>query len=157
MMNRLLPIYQKYESEISQENIIDIFPPDEFEENFEYFTEYFSWGITLIMEVDKKYAGFVSYHLVSDCEPGYSSLYLNKNPKWGHIKEIYVEKDLRYQQLGKKMVEKAEKELQNLNACGAYLVDVSSYPKFWNSMGYVDTGKIVKEEGNAKIFEKLFN
>ena len=150
MQMALLPIYQNYEAEISEEKLEDIFPPDEFEENFEYFMEYFGRGITTyICMTNDEIVGFISFHV--DCEdvPGYAAGYEG----WGHIAEIYTCKQSRGLGLGKAMVKMAEEELRKLDIKSIYLTDFSGNPAFWKSLGYVDTGKIEPEEG-GRIYEK---
>jgi len=151
MMMTLLPVYQNYEAEISNEKLEDIFPPDEFQENFEYFKDYFSRGYTTyICVINDEFNGFVSFHKVSASAPGYAKGY----DGWGHIAEIYADKQSRRLGLGKTMVIKAEEELRKLDIKGIYLTDISGNDDFWKSMGYTDTGKIEPEEG-GHIYEKI--
>jgi len=149
MLMALLPLYQTYEAEISEEALEDIFPPDEFEENFAYFKKYFAGKTTYICVIDSEYKGFVTFHL--DCEevPGYVDGYKG----WGHMSEIYVDKQLRKHGLGKVMVSKAEEVLKKLDIKGIYLNDIVGNPSFWKSLDYVDTGIIEPNEG-GRIYEK---
>ena len=149
MLMALLPLYQIYEAEISEEELGDIFPSDEFDENFEYFKEYFKGKTTYICVIDGVYKGFVSFHL--DCEemPGYADGYQG----WGHMSEIYVDKQLRKHGLGKMMVSKAEEELKKHDIKGIYLTDIANNGHFWGLLNYIDTGKIEPNEG-GRIYEK---
>ncbi|MCL1787692.1 MAG: GNAT family N-acetyltransferase [Defluviitaleaceae bacterium] len=150
MLMALLPLYQTYEAEISEEAVEDIFPADAFDENFVHFKEYFEGKPTLICVIDGEYKGFVSYHLVSEDMLGYADGYEG----WGHMSEIYTVKPLRGQGLGKVMAGKAEEALKKHDIKGIYLTDIADNGTFWQSLGYVDTGKIEPNEG-GRIFEKL--
>jgi len=150
MMRKLLPIYQIYEAEISEDELDEFYPKDSFSELFEHFIEYFEGKTTYICVVDGEYKGFVTFHL--DCEEtrGYADGYEG----WGHLSEIYTNKQSRRLGLGKAMVKKAEEELKKLNIKGIHLMNL--LPEnicFWKSLGYIDTGKIEPEEG-GQIFEK---
>ena len=149
MMTALLPMYQVYEAEISDEEVEDIFPADAFDENFEYFKEYFEGKTTYICVIDGAYKGFVSFHL--DCEemPGYAEGYEG----WGHLSEIYADKQIRGHGLGKAMVSKAEEELKKHKIKGIYLTDIANNGSFWKVLNYADTGKIEPNEG-GRIYEK---
>jgi len=150
MLMALLPLYQNYEAEISEEELEDIFPADAFDENFEYFKEYFEGKTTYICVIDGEYKGFVSFHLVCEDMPGYADGYEG----WGHMAEIYTDKQSRGLGLGKKMVKKAEEELRKFDIKGIYLMNMlPANGGFWKSYGYTDTGKIVPEEGGW-IYEK---
>ena len=149
MMNALLPLYQIYEAEISKEELEDIFPPDAFDENFEYFKEYFEGKTTYICSINGEYKGFVSFHLVSEKMPGYADGYEG----WGHMSEIYADKQLRRHGLGKVMVNKAEEELKKHGIKGIYLTDIADNSHFWKALNYIDTGKIEPDEG-GRIYEK---
>ena len=149
MLMALLPLYQTYEAEISKEELEDIFPTDAFDENFEHFKGYFKGKTTYICVIDGAYKGFVTFHL--DCEgiPGHVDGYKG----WGHMSEIYADKQLRRHGLGKVMVNKAEEELKKHDIKGIYLNDIISNPFFWKSLNYIDTGKIEPNEG-GRIYEK---
>ena len=150
MKMALLPLYQTYEAEISNEKLEDIFPTNAFDKNFEYFTAYFEGKTTYICIINGKYKGFVTFHI--DCEdtPGYASGYEG----WGHISELYIDRQLRKQGLGKSMVKRAEEELKKIDVTSLYLMNLlQENTNFWVSLGYIDTGKIVPEEG-GRIFEK---
>ena len=150
VMMALLPLYQNYEAEISDEPLEDIFPPDEFEENYEYFVEYFGRGYTtLICMIDAEIKGFVCFHKVSEAAPGYADGYEG----WGHMAEIYAVKQSRGLGLGKTIAKKAEEELCKLGAKSVYLTDISGNDAFWKSLGYIDTGRTEPEEG-GRIYEK---
>ena len=149
MLMALLPLYQIYEAEISQEELEDIFPADEFDKNFEYFKEYFEGKTTYICVIGGEYKGFVSFHPVCEEMPGYADGYEG----WGHMSEIYVDKQLRGHGLGKVMVNKAEEELEKHNIKGIYLTDIANNGSFWQSLNYIDTGKIEPKEG-GHIYEK---
>jgi len=150
MLIALLPHYQNYEAEISDEAVEDIFPPDDHEENFEYFMEYFGRGYTTYLcMLDAEFKGFVCFHKVSEAAPGYAEGYEG----WGHLAEIYTDKQSRGLGLGKTMAKKAEDELKMLNVNSIYLTDISDNGGFWKSLGYMDTGKIEPEEG-GRIYEK---
>jgi len=151
MLMTLLPLYQIYEAEISEEELDEFYPADSFDELFEHFKEYFKGKTTYICIADGKYKGFVTFHL--DCEemPGYASGYKG----WGHISEICTEKHFRGLGLGKAMVKKAEEELKKLDIKGIYLMNMlQENSSFWGSLGYIDTGIIVPEEG-GRIFVKI--
>ena len=75
---------------------------------------------------------------------------------WGHLSEIYVDKQLRKQGLGKIMINKAEEELRALDIKGIYLTDIADNPGFWTSLNYVDTGIIEPDEGGI-IYEKRYH
>ena len=147
----LLPLYQTYEGEISKEKTEDIFPPDKFDENFVYFKKYFEGKTTYICVINDEYRGFVTFHL--DCEevPGYVSGYEG----WGHMSEIYVDKQLRKQGLGKTMINKAEEELKKLDIKGIYLNDIAGNSGFWRHLGYIDTGIIEPNEGGRIYIKKV--
>ena len=150
MLMKLLPLYQQYEAEISGEPIADIFPPDEAEENAAYFMAYFGRGITTYVHVvDSEIQGFVGFNIDCEAVPGYADGYHG----WGHIAEIYIHMPWRRAGLGRAMVDRAEAELKQLGAEGIYLTDISGNGCFWESLGYVDTGKIEPSEG-GRIFEK---
>jgi len=152
MLMNLFPLYQNYEAEISKEELEDIFPPNEHEANFAYFKEYFGQGYTTyICVINGEFRGFVCFHAVSDATPGYADGYEG----WGHLAEIYTDKQMRRLGLGKVMIEMAERELGKLGIKGIYLMDICDNYSFWKHMGYIDTGKIEpKEEG--RIYEKHF-
>ncbi|MCL2216432.1 MAG: GNAT family N-acetyltransferase [Defluviitaleaceae bacterium] len=149
MMMALFPLYQSYESEISKEELEDIFPTDAFEENFEYFKAYFEGKPTYICVMGGEYRGFVSFHLDSEETPGYADEYTG----WGHLSDIYVDKKSRGLGLGKVMANKAEEGLKKLNISGIYLTDIADNGLFWKFLGYADTGKIEPNEG-GRIYEK---
>jgi len=149
MLMALLPLYQTYEAEISKEELEDIFPPDEFDKNFEYFKEYFEGKATYICVMDGEYKGFVTFHLDCKERPGHAEGYEG----WGHMSEIYVDKQLRKHGLGKAMIKKAEEQLKKLDIKGIYLTDVVGNPLFWKSLNYIDTGIIEPNEG-GRIYEK---
>ena len=152
MLHTFLPLYQTYEAEISETELEDIFPADAFEENFEYFKEYFRGKITYISVIDGEYKGFISYHLVSEEMPGYAVGYEG----WGHMSEIYTDKQLRRHGLGKMMVSNAEEELKKHDIKGIYLTDIANNGHFWKKLKYIDTGKIEPNEG-GRIYEKHFS
>jgi len=150
MRMTLLPIYQVYEAEISEEELDEFYPENSLEELLEHFKEYFEGKTTYICVIDGMYKGFITFHL--DCEqtPGYAEGYEG----WGHMSEIYTDKQSRGLGLGKAMVKKAEDELNKLNIIGIHLMNLLPENKgFWKSLGYIDTGKVEPEEG-GQIFEK---
>lgn len=149
MMDALLPLYQAYEAEISEEEIEDIFPPEEFEENYKYFESYFYGCITYIPVINGEFKGFVSFHVDTEDMRGYAEGY----DGWGHMAEIYTIKEVRGSGLGKIMAKMAEEELKKLGVKGIYLTDISGKGGFWESVGYKDSGKIEPNEG-GKIYEK---
>ncbi|MCL2236584.1 MAG: GNAT family N-acetyltransferase [Defluviitaleaceae bacterium] len=152
MMMKLLPLYQTYESEISEEVLEEIFPPNNFDENFSYFKRYFSGKTTFICVADGEYGGFVTFHVDGDERRGYADGYEG----WGHMSEIYTDRRLRGHGLGKAMVNKAEEELKKLGVRSIYLTDIADNDLFWKSLNYIDTGKIEPNEG-GKIYEKHVN
>jgi len=150
MMMTLLPLYQIYEAEISEDELDEFYPADSFDELFGYFKEYFKGKTTYVRIVGGKYKGFVTFHL--DCEemPGYADGYEG----WGHISEIYIERQSRGLGWGKTTAQKAEEELWKLGIKGIHLMNMlPENSGFWGSLGYTDTGIIVPEEG-GRIFEK---
>lgn len=150
MLMALLPFYQAYEAEISNEVLEDIFPPNEVDENFRYFKDYFGRGyITYICTIDDEFRGFICFHKVGKNASGYADGY----DGWGHMAEIYVDKQSRELGLGKIMVKKAEEELEKLGTKNIYLTDIADNNAFWISLGYINTGKIEPKEG-GKIYEK---
>jgi ribosomal protein S18 acetylase RimI-like enzyme len=149
MLMALLPLYQIYEAEISNEELEDIFPTGSFDENFEYFKEYFDGKTTYICVIDGEYKGFVSFHLVRDEMPGYAEGYEG----WGHMSEIYVDRQLRRHGLGEMMVNKAEEELKKHGIKGIYLTDIANNGFFWKKLNYIDTDRIEVVEG-GRIYEK---
>ena len=84
--------------------------------------------------------------------PGYAEGYNG----WGHMAEIYIDKQLRGHGLGKVMVSKAEEELLKHSIKGIYLTDIVGNDSFWKALSYVDTGKIEPNEG-GRIYEKLLD
>jgi len=150
MLMTLLPLYQTYEAEISEEEPNEFYPADSFDELFKHFKGYFGGKTTYICVVDGEYKGFVTFHL--DCEetPGYVDGYKG----WGHLSEIYIDKHSRGIGLGKIMVKKAEDELKKLDVKGIHLMNLLlENGAFWKSLGYTDTGKIEPNEG-GQIYEK---
>ena len=69
------------------------------------------------------------------------------------MSEIYADKQFRRHGLGKVMVNKAEEELAKHNIKGIYLTDIANNDSFWQSLNYIDTGKIEPNEG-GRIYEK---
>jgi len=150
MTTALLPLYQSYEAEISEEDVEEIFPASEFEENFEYFMGYFGRGITThLCIVDDELVGFVSFHKVCEKIPSYADGYEG----WGHIAEIYTSEKARGLGLGKAMITKAEEELKKLGVNAIHLTDIADNGDFWKSLGFKDSGKIEPNEG-GRIYEK---
>ena len=149
MLAALLPLYQTYEAEISKAELEDIFPADELEANFAYFKEYFEGKTTYMCVINSEYKGFVSFHPVCEEMPGYADGYEG----WGHLSEIYTDKQLRRHGLGKVMVDKAEEELKKHDIKGIYLTDIAANDFFWKSLNYIDTGRIEPNEG-GRIYEK---
>jgi len=149
MMMELLPLYQRYEAEISREEPDLFYPAYSFDELFEHFKRYFGGKTTFICVMDGGYKGFVTFH--PDC--GEVRGYADGYEGWGHMSEIYADKQLRGIGLGKAMVSKAEEELKKHNIKGIYLTDIVGNGFFWKSMDYIDTGKIEPNEG-GRIYEK---
>lgn len=150
MLMALLPLYQTYEAEISEEDLDEFYPANSFDELYRHFKEYFEGKTTFICTLNGEYKGFVTFHL--DCEetPGYA----DGHGGWGHLSEIYTAKQSRGLGFGKLMVKKAEEELKKLDIKCIHLMNLlSENSGFWKSLGYVDTGKVVPEEGGM-IFEK---
>jgi len=150
MIMALLPLYQVYEAEISEDELDEFYPADSFDELLEHFKEYFEGKTTYVCVVDGDYKGFVTFHL--DCEetPGYADGY----DGWGHLSEIYTTRELRGNGLGRAMVKKAEEELGKLDIKGIHLMNLlPANGAFWESLGYIDTGKIEPEEG-GRIYQK---
>ena len=152
MRMALLPMYQVYEAEISEDEdaLNEFYPKNSPEELLEHFEGYFGGKTTYICVIDGMYKGFVTFHL--DCEetPGYADGYRG----WGHMSEIYTAKQSRGLGLGKVMVKKAEEELGKLDIIGIHLMNLLTESKgFWKSLGYTDTGKVEPKEG-GQIFEK---
>jgi len=150
MMMALLPVYQVYEAEISEEEITEFYPMDSYEDLLEHFKDYFDGKTTYVCVIDNKYRGFVTFHL--DCEdmPGYADGYNG----WGHLSEIYTDKQSRGLGLGKALVKKAEEELCKLDIKGIYLMNILPKTRsFWVAMGYSDTGIFIPEE-DGWVFEK---
>jgi ribosomal protein S18 acetylase RimI-like enzyme len=149
MMMAFLPLYQLYEAEISKLELEDIFPADKFDDNYEYFKEYFEGKTTYICVINGEYKGFVSLHLVCEDMPGYADGYEG----WGTVSEIYTDKQLRRQGMGKVMVNKAEEELKKHVIKGIFLVDIANNELFWKSRNYTNTGIFVPDE-SGWIYEK---
>ena len=150
MCMKLLPIYQIYEAEISEDELDEFYPKDSFDALFEHFKQYFDKKTTIICEIEGVYQGFVTFHVVCEKIPAYAKGYEG----WGHISEIFISQDARGLGLGKLMVEKAEKELNKLNVKGIHLMNLLPENKgFWESLGYKFTGKIEPNEG-GHVFEK---
>jgi len=152
MQMTLLPIYQTYEAEISEEEdeLDEFYPKDSFDELLGHFKEYFGEKTTYICVIDGKYKGFVTFHL--DCKE--IPAYVDGYEGWGHMSEIYTDKKARGLGLGKAMVKKAEEELKKLGIKGIHLMNLLPENKgFWKSLDYIDTGKIEPKEG-GQIFEK---
>jgi len=150
MAMALLPLYQAYEAEISEDELDEFYPEDTFDDLVEYFQEYFEGLTTFISVIDGEYRGFVAFHLDTDEMPGYADGYRG----WGHLSEIYMDKKSRGLGLGKMLVDKAEEELKKLGVAAIYLMNLlPSNSGFWTASGYTDTGKIVPEE-DGRIFEK---
>jgi len=150
MQMKLLPLYQVYEAEISEDELSEFYPEESFDALIEHFKEYFAGKTTYICVIDGEYKGFVTFHL--DCEetPGYADGYEG----WGHLSEIYTDKQSRGLGLGKIMVKKAEEELRKLDIKGIHLMNLLlENGAFWKAMGYIDTGKIVQEE-DGQVYEK---
>jgi len=150
MKKRLLPLYQIYEAEISEEELDEFYPAESLDELLIHFIEYFNGKTTYICVMDYEYKGFITFHI--DCEktPGYAVGYEG----WGHLSEIYTDKQSRRLGLGKAMVKKAEEELKILDIKGIHLMNL--LPEnigFWKSLNYIDTGKVEPVEG-GRIFEK---
>ena len=152
MMIAFLSVYQNYEAEISNEELEDIFPRDKFEKNYEHFVEYFEGKITYICIIDGEYRGFVTFHIDSKEVPGYVEGYEG----WGHLSEVYANKQSRKLGLGSVMVNLAEEELQKLGAKRVYLNDIVGNDHFWKALGYTDTGIIEPDEG-GRIYIKNFD
>ncbi|MCL2527141.1 MAG: GNAT family N-acetyltransferase [Defluviitaleaceae bacterium] len=149
MLMSMLPLYQTYEAEISNEALEDIFPPSAFDENFAYFRGYFEGKTTFICVIDEGYKGFVTFHADTKERPGHVDGYEG----WGHMSEIYVAKQHRKHGLGKVMVAKAEEELNKLDIKGIYLNDIVGNPHFWKSLNYIDTGIVEPNEG-GRVYVK---
>lgn len=150
MMDKLYPVYQRYEMEISSSTKEEIFPEKLAKENVKYFKAYFGRGIkTYLCIINETITGFVSYHIDSEQVPGYAQGYHG----WGHLAEIYLEKEYRSRGIGRQMVKIVEEELKRLNIYQLYLTDLSHNITFWKSLDYIDTGKIEPNEG-GKIFLK---
>ena len=150
MMMALLPLYQVYEAEISEEDLDEFYPKNSFDELLEHFNEYFDGKTTYICTINGDYKGFVTFHLDCDETPGYADGY----DGWGHLSEIYTNKELRGYGMGRAMVKKAEEELRKLNIKGIHLMNLlPENGVFWEALGYIDTGKIEPEEG-GRIYEK---
>ncbi|MCL2855204.1 MAG: GNAT family N-acetyltransferase [Defluviitaleaceae bacterium] len=150
MIMTLLPLYQIYEAEISEEELDEFYPANSFDELFRHFKGYFNGKVTYICATNGKYSGFITFHL--DCmeTPGYADGYKG----WGHISEIYMDKQSRRLGMGKTMVKKAEEELVKLGIKGIHLMNLlPQNGGFWKSLGYIDTGKVEPKEG-GQIFEK---
>jgi len=150
MAMALLPLYQTYEAEISEDELDEFYPEDCFNDLFEYFQEYFEGKTTYICVIDGEYRGFVAFHIDTDEMPGYADGYRG----WGHLAEIYMDKKSRGLGLGKILVKKAEEELIKLGVRDIHLMNIlPSNCDFWKAVGYTDTGKIVPEE-DGRVFEK---
>ena len=150
MQLKMLPLYQVYESEISEDELDEFYPCDSYEELYAYFIKYFTNKTTYIYEENDKYKGFVTYHVDCDEVPGYADGY----DGWGTISEMYTEKQFRGLGLGKIMIEHAENELTAQGVNRIYLMNcLPENAGFWTALGYIDTGKIVPEE-DGLIFEK---
>ena len=156
MRTAMLPLYQTYEAEISEEDVLDehqFYPMDSLEELLEHFEEYFEGKTTFICVIDGKYRGFVTFHVDSKKTPGYGRGYKG----WGHLSEIYTDKQSRRLGLGRAMVKKAEEELMKLGVKDIYLMNLlTGNEAFWKSLGYTYTGKKVPEE-DGLIFENRHN
>ncbi|MCL2407113.1 MAG: GNAT family N-acetyltransferase [Defluviitaleaceae bacterium] len=151
MIKALLPLYQTYEAEISEEELLELFPPDTpLNDMLAEMHGYFEGKPVYICVVDGAYKGFVSYHMDTKDTPGFADGYEG----WGHLSDIFIDKDSRKQGMGKMLVEKAEEGLGKLGIKGIYLTDIVGNDKFWVSLGYVDTGKIEPDEG-GRIYEKI--
>ena len=148
MLTTLYPLYQNYEAEISGGEVEDFFPIDEHEDNFEDFLNCFKGCTTYICVIDEEYKGFVNCHMDSEERPGYAKGYNG----WGHMSDIYVDKQSRGLGIGKLMVRMAEKKLSEYDKKGIYLTDLSGKGFFWESLGYIDTGKT--EPNGGQICEK---
>jgi len=153
MFMALLPLYQAYEAEIAEEDLEEIFPEDEFDENVEYFQQYFEGKTTYICVIGGEYRGFVAFHVDTKKMPSYAGGYRG----WGHLAEIYTDEQSRGLGMGRMLVDKAEEELKKLGVTAINLMNVlPANSGFWKAVGYTDTGKIVPEEG-GRIFEKLLS
>ncbi|MCL2169261.1 MAG: GNAT family N-acetyltransferase [Defluviitaleaceae bacterium] len=150
MKMMLLPVYQVYEAEISEDELTEFYPEDSFEKLLEHFEYYFGAKTTFVCVMDGAYKGFVTFHLDCDQTPGYAKGYEG----WGHLSEIYTDKQSRGLGLGKALVKLAEDELKKLDIKGIHLMNLLPENEgFWKSLGYIDTGKYEPEEGGL-IFEK---
>jgi len=150
MLMALLPLYQVYEAEISDEEVDEFYPANSFAELVVHFKEYFGGKTTYVCTLDGEYRGFVTFHLDCNETPGYADGYTG----WGHLSEIYTHKQSRGIGLGKILVKKAEEELRKLDVIGIHLMNLlPANSGFWLGLGYLDTGKTEPIEG-GQIYEK---
>lgn len=151
MMDKLMPLYFNYESDITNLKIEEMFDVNKRLENKLYFENYFKRGIdTIILESEDKYIGFISFHVESELIPGYAEVFNN----YGHLAEIYVINTYGNKGIAAKLVNYFEEVMRKDNINKVYLVDIVHNNKFWEKLNYINTGKIEPNEG-GEIYIKI--
>lgn|SRR5690554_6332609 len=149
-LNKLMPLYFNYESELTKLKIEEIFDQEKPEENELYFINYFSRGINTLLLIDEDdILGFISYNIDSDDVPGYANGYKG----FGHIAEIYIDNIYRNKGYAKKLVQSVELIFEKSKINDMYLVDINQNENLWKSLNYINTG-IIEPEENGIIFTK---
>ena len=147
MAMALLPLYQAYEAEISEDDLDDFgefYPEDSFDDLYEVFQGYLEGKTTYICVIDGEYRGFVAFHVDTDEIPGFADGYRG----WGHLSDLYTCKQSRGLGMGKMLVGKADEELKKLGITAIHTMNMlPANFGFWMAVGYTDTGKIEPEEG----------
>lgn len=152
MMEKLYTLYLEYEAEISNASINEIFDQTKPIENYQYFQTYFSRGInTYILCEENSYVGFVSGHIDSSANEGYAKGYHG----YGHLAEIYIDKEYRGKSYGKKLVLMIESLFIKTGIHQVYLCDIVGNHDFWLRLGYVDTKVDEPTEGGRIFVKKL--
>lgn len=102
-----------------------------------------------LMKINSKSIGFIMYQIDSP-----KSDWCQKEG-FGFIREVYVDKELRNQGLGKFLVSHAEQSLKDKNVEQIYLTSDNN-ATFWNQCGYTITNEIGYRNKNP-IYIKKFN